>query len=140
MTWTYSGNPSASQKDQVRFLVGDTDTTDQLLQDEEITWLLGQEGQPLAAAAAALEALAARFARQVDKAVGDLRLSLSQKAASFAARAAELRSRLALAAAPYAGGLSEAEKAAAEGEADLVQPAFKRGMHDYETGSGEVGY
>ncbi len=138
MTWSYSGNPSANSKDQVRFLTGDTDTTDQLLQDEEISWLLGQEPSPLAAAVRALEALAARFARQVDKAVGDLRLSLSQKAQAFAARAAELRLRLALASAPYAGGLSEAEKAAAEGEADLVQPAFKRGMHDYETGGGEV--
>ena len=32
--WTYSGNPAASDKDAVRFLVGDTNTSDQLVSDE----------------------------------------------------------------------------------------------------------
>lgn len=38
MTWSYSGNPKASQSDEVRFILGDTDTTDQLVSDEEIQY------------------------------------------------------------------------------------------------------
>lgn len=129
--WTYSGNPASSPKDQVRFLVGDTDETDQLLQDEEIEWLISDRGSALAAAVAAAEAIAAKFARQVDKAVGDLRLSLSQKAQGYAARAAELRLRLATGAAPYAGGISASDKEAQELDTDRVPPAFRVGMHDY---------
>ena len=42
MTWTYSGNPSSTERDAVRFLVGDTDTNDQLLSNEEIDYLVTQ--------------------------------------------------------------------------------------------------
>ena len=40
MAWEYEG-PSASTKDEVRFLIGDTDFEDQLLSDEEIQFLVG---------------------------------------------------------------------------------------------------
>jgi hypothetical protein len=40
MTWTYSADPSASDVDQVRFLLQDTDPSFTLLQDEEIQWLI----------------------------------------------------------------------------------------------------
>ena len=39
MSWEYQG-PSASDKDEVRFLIGDTDVEDQLLSDEEIQYLV----------------------------------------------------------------------------------------------------
>jgi hypothetical protein len=32
MAWSYSGNPGASNLDLIRFLIQDTDTTDQLVQ------------------------------------------------------------------------------------------------------------
>jgi hypothetical protein len=40
LSWTYSGDPSDSDVDQVRFTLQDTDTGFQLLQDEEIQWLI----------------------------------------------------------------------------------------------------
>ena len=39
MTWSYSGNPGASDLDHIRFLIQDTDTTDQLFSNEELTYL-----------------------------------------------------------------------------------------------------
>jgi adenosylmethionine-8-amino-7-oxononanoate aminotransferase len=65
MTWTYSGNPAASALDQVRFTIGDTDTTDQQLSN-------------------AAEAIAAKLARESDssKSVGDMSLSRSLSARS----------------------------------------------------------
>ena len=39
MTWSYSGDPASSDRDAIRFYIGDTDTTLQLLQDEDIDFL-----------------------------------------------------------------------------------------------------
>jgi len=63
---------------------------DQLLQDEEIDYLLTETQNILLAASRAAKAVAAKFARQADKAVGDLRISLSQKAQAYKTLAADL--------------------------------------------------
>ena len=44
MTWTYTGDPNVSDRDKIRFLIGDTDTNDQLVNDEEIEWALTEAG------------------------------------------------------------------------------------------------
>ena len=49
MAWTYAGDPAASNLATVRFLIGDTDTTDQLLNDAEITGVGSASGSTLAA-------------------------------------------------------------------------------------------
>jgi hypothetical protein len=84
MTWTYSGNPAASAVDQVRFTIGDTDTTDQQLSNEEITWLVSVRGSAPLAAPYAAEAIGAKLARESDssKSVGDMSLSRSLSARS----------------------------------------------------------
>jgi len=134
-TWTYDGDPTASDTAAVRFAVGDTDTTDQLLSDEEIAYLLTEYGTVTAAAVSACEALAAKFARQVDRQVGNLRLSSSQRAAQFRELAATLRRRAALTATPYAGGLTYTDKDARAADTDRVKPAFTKGtgnVYDYD--------
>lgn len=40
MAWSYSGDPSTSKKDEVRFLIGDTNINQQILSDEEIEYML----------------------------------------------------------------------------------------------------
>jgi len=94
LTWTYSGDPTASDLDGVRFLVGDVDEDEQLLSDEEIEYLLSQYSDSRMAAARAARAIAARFARQVDERVGDMALTLSQRVRHFTALADELESRV----------------------------------------------
>ena len=42
MAWTYDGDPSANARDAIRFLIGDTDTNDQLLADAEVAWVNSQ--------------------------------------------------------------------------------------------------
>ena len=79
MTWTYTGNPESSTKDEVRFLVGDTDKDDGLVQDEEINYALNVEGSSLRAAVRVARAIAAHFARAVEKQVGDLKIKASEK-------------------------------------------------------------
>lgn len=87
MTWTYSGNPTSSDRDAVRFLVADTDSTDPLITDEEIAYLLTLYTEAPHAAVGAARAIAAKFSREADQArgIGDLSLSqsLSQKSYQY---------------------------------------------------------
>jgi hypothetical protein len=84
VAWTYSGDPSDSEKDAVRFLIGDTDTTDQLLSDEEIQYTITESGSLYQAAHDCAYAIASSFARMAtSKSVGDLSLSYSDRASSF---------------------------------------------------------
>ena len=54
MTWNYSGDPSLSSRDAVRFLIGDTDPNDPLVTDEEIAYALGRFTEPELAGAICL--------------------------------------------------------------------------------------
>lgn len=92
MTWSYSGNPGSSEKDAVRFLVGDTDTDDQLLSDEEIAWVIVQAGaSEYQAAHDAAYAIASKFSRMAtSKSVGDLSLAYADRAKAYFDLANEL--------------------------------------------------
>lgn len=128
MSWSYSGNPSDSDSDAVRFLVGDVDTDNQLVSDEEIAWALAQGGVYAAASLIAFT-IAAAFSRQADKAVDSLKISYSQKSAQYSKLAGDLRYRAATdGLCPYAGGISVSDKDAVRGDSDRVRPSFKVGM------------
>ena len=98
MTWTYSGDPAANARDSIRFLVGDTDTNDQLVSDEEIAWTNSEvTGSGTATtdlytvAYRVMLAIASKFSRLANQQVGDMRVDLSQKADNARRQAEELR-------------------------------------------------
>jgi len=127
MTWTYSGNPSASTLDQVRYLCQDTDSTEQLLQDAEVTFEIAQNPNPYLAAAACAERLSLKFGRDVTFRVGDTQVNYGERAREYRLLATQLRQRYALRSAmPYAGGLSISEKQTILADTDRVEPAFHR--------------
>lgn len=131
MTWTYSGDPSASNKDLVRFLIHDTDATAQLLTDEEIDGLLSIEGSARGAAILAAGSLSARFGRKASMSVGDLSINYGSISSFYTRLVASLRRELAMSSAlPYAGGQSVSDKDTKEEDDDRVTPSFKRNMHD----------
>lgn len=133
MTWSYSTDPGSTPKDSVRFLIGDTKSTAQELSDEEILWLLSKEGTPEQAAARAAEILASKYASLVDKTVGALSISASQRFDHFTSLSSRLRATTtALLSAPYAGGISVADKDVAESDTDRVAPSFSRDMMKYQ--------
>lgn len=82
MTWSYSGDPGASDLDRIRFLIQDTDTTDQLFSNEELTYLNTTYGDAYSAAIAAVTTLIAKGSRvqEESKTVGDLSLSVKSGA------------------------------------------------------------
>lgn len=96
MSWTYSGDPASSDRDEVRFLIGDTDANNQLLSDEELDYLIatnpdqGSAYSNYKAAAQASLATAAKFSQLMDKTVGSLSIRYSQKQGSYIALAERL--------------------------------------------------
>ena len=76
MSWTYSGDPSTSKRDEVRFLLGDTKGERPVsLSDAEIDWLLAQSlNDPYRAGANAAQQMAGSYAMLTQKArtIGDL--------------------------------------------------------------------
>lgn len=129
MTFSYSGDPSTSDIDHVRFLLQDTDCNDPRLQDEEIMFLLTQNPDPRTAAAEGAERIAAHYARLTDFRIGDYNESASKYFEHYTKLAKQLKGdalkKLVL---PYAGGLSKNEKRTDRNDTDLTQPIFRKGQ------------
>ena len=140
MTWTYDGDPAANARDAIRFLIGDTDTTDQLISDEEIAWVNNQVTGSDTATTGLYDAsyrccltIASKFSRMADKAVGDLRVDMSQKAKGYREQASELKElagRAGLVPTPYLGGMTISDRDIDRGNSDMVQPLFWQGQFD----------
>lgn len=128
MSWSYSGDPSSSETDAVRFLVQDTDKSEELLQNEEISYLLIETGSVKGAAVKAARAIAAKFSRLADFSLGDYSVSYSQRAAQYTALAKELDKDNVTLAIPFAGGITRADKAETKQDESLVRPAFRRNL------------
>lgn len=151
MTWTYDNSPgtttAAERRDFVRFNLGDTDTNDQLVTDEEIAAALAQasDGVFLATAIVA-RAIAAQFARASDISMGEGALAISDRAISEAFL--ELAKRMERQAKkfgsvdiglPAAGGLTLSELDNLDADTDWNEPGFrerqfenKRAYNDYD--------
>lgn len=97
MTFTYAGDPAASDLAELRFTIQDTDANDAQFSDEELDFLLTTYGSVLGAAIAACQTLVAKYARQSNesKKVGDLSLSksLGDVSSQYAALLAQLKAQ-----------------------------------------------
>ena len=131
MSYTYSGNPASSPCDEVHFLLGDTDPSNVLATDEECIYALCQNRyNPFLAAADVAETKALSFVnRKLSPSTG--RTTARDEAQAFLTLAATLRMRASVKTATlYAGGLSESEKTADRGSADLTQPFARKHLHE----------
>lgn len=126
----YGGDPSASDADALRFLIGDTDANQAEFTDAEIAYLLTEGGNPASASLIALDRLIAKYARYTDRSIGSLSVSASQRMAHYLQLKKTLQQRIALNALPFAGGISIAQKSEMETDADAVKPAFTRDLFD----------
>ena len=136
MSWCYdptdlNTTTASGRLNTVRFLVGDTDTNDQKVQNEEIEFSLAQAGDSVNAAAAYVcRTLASKYASKVTIELDgqlmahysdlyDHYKSLSDKldyqAKKFGAQIGIL-----------AGGISKTRVGAVRSNTDRVEPAFRR--------------
>lgn len=132
MTFTYASTDLSTSLAQVRSILGDTNAADPQLSDEEITFYLTTFGGVYYAGAACCDAIAAKYARQIDGSVGPLSRSFSQRQTNYLALGRRLRYLAATqSAVPYAGGISITDKTATNTQSDRVQPAFSKAWDDY---------
>ena len=92
MAFTYV-DPSSGDRDKVRFLVQDTDSTDFHLHDAEITYLITTWGNVYDAAIAAAEIISGQYAHKTNysRSIGDLSISESYGASAQEFRALAMR-------------------------------------------------
>lgn len=138
MTWTYdasllSETTSVGRRYLIRLALGDTDTTDQVLQDEEIDAYLSMASDTLRLATIyALRALIAKYSRQADLWIGHTRVQASQRARQYRELLAivEATGPNTLVANILFGGQSFAEKEDLDSDLDAVKLSFRVGQDD----------
>lgn len=122
MAWTYNSDPSSSPKDLIRFRIGDTDSNDPLLSDEEILFLIDQTENVNSATSKAFDSVLTKLAREVDYTIGPEQVKASQKYQNYLQLATRFKGDLvSVVAAPIWGQPSTAPS----------RPIFNIGMHDY---------
>jgi hypothetical protein len=127
MTWTYNSASIGTDLAKVRLMIGDTNTDDQQLTDEEIQFFIDTEQTIFMAAYRCALALVAEYARLVDKEMGDLKLLAAQRHRHYLRLAAQLKQKH-IPGIPSAGGIYQTEKDTLTDNTNWVQPFFKRGM------------
>lgn len=133
MSWSYNPSQPTVPLNRVRFYVGDTDTNDQLVSDEEIALALADEGNNVYRASAAVcRALSLKFARaeslkDKESGVEDDSQKRSERYAELAKEYARKAGRAGVK--PFAGGVSVSDKQTRVSDADRAATAFSLDLH-----------
>jgi hypothetical protein len=141
MAFSYDSSLVAP-RDQIRFLVGDTESDEYFLEDEEIVFLMttwDHKNSVYYTASMAAEAIAAKFAREISVSSDSQSLStseLQQKYLDLAARLLRQHETLLTGGNVDMGGVLTGEQP----DPTVTSPAFGTGMHDFvEAGNQDYG-
>ena len=136
MTWTYDPTDLSTDLAQVRLLIGDTDTNDQLLSDEEINYFLSVTTTVTGAAILAAQAIQANFSRLADTTVETVNVRYSQKADGYAKLVDDLKRQenATSFATPSVMGVSIDAMNVVRADADIVPKEFEMGQFDNPQG------
>ncbi len=136
----YRGTPSTDPNDAVRLHIGDlsTSTGTEIFSDGEIDYFVASHSNAELAASAAVKSMigtsrARTLVGVISKQVGDLKLSYGNADINqiLTAKAKQLRMLGVRSVKPYAGGISDSDKKAAEADTDRVKPHFRIGQFDH---------
>lgn len=141
MAWSYdptnlNTSSATGRLNSVRLLVGDTDTTDQLVQNEEITFALSQSNDNVYVAAAWIcKAIAAKFSRMVDTTLdGALSAKYSTRAKQYQQLAVQVEQQgkkvSGKSLGVFGGGVSVTDMTIINEDPDRVKPAFTINQFD----------
>lgn len=101
MSFSYSKDPSNNKLDECRFLIGDTDSSVPIMQDEEINYIIAQSGSNDTLLKYNLfERAATLFARDIKRSLGPQSEDPTSRLEYFKSKASEYKRKL------YARGLS----------------------------------
>lgn len=131
MTFSYSVS-EATERDQVRGIIGDTADAGHFLEDETITAILAANGDAVGPSAVeCCRRILAKIAKEVDRSHPDgISVSRTQKSQQYRDLLRELEGLYGKGGSieMFVGGSSKTENEAFETNTDFVQPAFRRGM------------
>lgn len=128
--FSYGGDPSASDIDAVRFLVGDTNADRPLLDDREVEFAISQEPDPNLAGAILAEHLFGLFSAKGNIKVGPVSKDYSKVAEMFKKKADQLREAACRSALPSFPATHHSTKDVLDENTDLVRPNFLVGLSD----------
>lgn len=95
MSFSYSSNPAGSPLDESRFLLGDTDEKNPILQDEEINYIIAQAGSNTDLLRYMLFKQAATiFARDIKRSLGPQSEDPTSRLKYFQQQAAEYKAKM----------------------------------------------
>ena len=98
MSWTYSGNPASSQRDELRFTIGDTNQAEPIMQDEELDYLITEYGSNRNMLMyQAFTRTATLFARDIKRSLGPQSEDPTERLKFFKDQANYFRSKLSVA-------------------------------------------
>lgn len=150
MAWSYdptdlNTTTATGRRNSVRLLVGDTDTTDQLVQNEEIVFGLAQANDNIYYAAAwVCRTISAKFGRMVDTTLdGALSANYSTRVKQYQQLASQIEAQgkktSGKSLGAFGGGISSTDMYLANSDPDRVKPAFSVTQFDnVEAGDGYI--
>lgn len=95
MSWTYSGNPANNQIDECRFLLGDTNESEPIMQDEEIQYIIDMyEGNKNQVLYQLFSRAATIFARDIKRSLGPQSEDPTERLKYFKEKAEEYKSKI----------------------------------------------
>ena len=122
---------------EIRFYIGDTDSSSWLLQDEEIAFAYAVRGNTWGATALCALALEAKFSRLASMSADGVSQSLSNLCAQFRQIAKEYQKKEAIhCAQPALFGVSISDMIATMSQADRVPDIFRVGIFDNPPSNG----
>lgn len=139
IAWNFDASLSTN-KDYVRFLIGDTNTNAQLVADETIVAILSNEANKFMAAAAIVEALykgVTSGGSLEDRKVGETRIRY-QRITDMLMLVGSLRMRGAAHMKPSAGGIYQADTDRYDADASLDKPEISKHIMDNPRASRSV--
>ena len=148
MSWSYdvsdlNTTTSSGRINTVRLLVGDTDTSDQLVQNEEITFALAQVGDNVYYAGSwVCKVIAAKFSRMVTTTLdGALSANYSDRAKQYQQLSSQIEAQgkktSGKSLGVSAGGISISAMGVANSDPDRVKPAFGINQFDNTEAGGQ---
>ncbi len=135
MAWTFDQS-LGTDRDMVRFFIADTDSNNQLVQDEGITAILTLYGDIYEGAAALCDGLATKFARIPTVNIAGISIKGVDRADEYRRAAAQLRRQAADSASgtlgvPFIGGISKAQELIQVNDTDRMPNKFQIGQDDF---------
>jgi len=131
VTWTFDPTSVSSNLAQVRLTIGDTNTSDQLLTDEEINLRLSDyDNHIINTSVRCVRDILAKLARNYDRNVASFSGSRSQKFQQYKDLLDDLLAQANTSCEAFFGGLSQSEEDSILSDTDYKAHYFSMGMDD----------